>query len=162
MTCTPCLVCFISTLNGRSNNNKKKWRAEAYPWKAGTSSGHVTNLKQSILETLDIFELHWLLGDATLTVLMLNVTFLIVILLHFIVMLSGIKTIKIPLYSLTKGHIFSMIFTHLATQQTARNTDSKSTHPSPTLVLWLKTTIFPPPLSYQSLQQSAILAPFLY
>jgi hypothetical protein len=28
---------------------KKKRKEEAYPWKAGTSSGHTTNLKQSIL-----------------------------------------------------------------------------------------------------------------
>ncbi len=29
---------------------KKKRKEEAYPWKAGTSSGHITNLKQSILD----------------------------------------------------------------------------------------------------------------
>jgi hypothetical protein len=29
---------------------KKKGKEEAYPWKAGASSGHITNLKQSILE----------------------------------------------------------------------------------------------------------------
>jgi hypothetical protein len=34
----------------------KKRKEEAYPWKAGTSSGHITNLKQSILETFDIYE----------------------------------------------------------------------------------------------------------
>ncbi len=28
---------------------------EAYPWKVGASSGHITNLKQSILETFDIY-----------------------------------------------------------------------------------------------------------
>jgi hypothetical protein len=28
---------------------KKKRKEEAYPWKAGASSGHTTNLKQSIL-----------------------------------------------------------------------------------------------------------------
>jgi len=28
---------------------KKKRKEEAYPWKAGASSGHITNLKQSIL-----------------------------------------------------------------------------------------------------------------
>jgi len=33
----------------------KKRKEEAYPWKAGTSSGHITNLKQSILETIDIY-----------------------------------------------------------------------------------------------------------
>jgi hypothetical protein len=31
------------------NKNKKK------PWKMGTSSGHITNLKQSILETFNIY-----------------------------------------------------------------------------------------------------------
>jgi hypothetical protein len=36
---------------------KKKRKEEAYPWKAGTSSGHLTNLKQSILETFDIYGL---------------------------------------------------------------------------------------------------------
>jgi hypothetical protein len=29
---------------------KKEKKEEAYPWKAGTSSGHITNLKQSILD----------------------------------------------------------------------------------------------------------------
>jgi hypothetical protein len=33
----------------------KKIKEEAYPWKAGTSSGHTANLKQSILETFDIY-----------------------------------------------------------------------------------------------------------
>jgi hypothetical protein len=35
---------------------KKKRKEEAYPWKAGASSGHITNLKQSILETFDIYD----------------------------------------------------------------------------------------------------------
>jgi hypothetical protein len=34
---------------------KKKRKEEAYPWKASTSSGHTTNLKQSIFETFDIY-----------------------------------------------------------------------------------------------------------
>ncbi len=51
MACTACLVCFISSVNGHCNNKKK----EAYPWKAGTCSGHTTKLKQSILETFDIY-----------------------------------------------------------------------------------------------------------
>jgi hypothetical protein len=34
---------------------KKKRKEEAYPWKVGTSRGHITNLKQSILETFDIY-----------------------------------------------------------------------------------------------------------
>jgi hypothetical protein len=34
---------------------KKKRKEEAYPWKAGASSRHITNLKQSILETFDIY-----------------------------------------------------------------------------------------------------------
>ncbi len=29
---------------------KKERKEEAYPWKAGASSGHITNLKQSILD----------------------------------------------------------------------------------------------------------------
>ncbi len=52
MARTACLVCFISTVNGRCNKKEKKRREEAYPWKAGTSSGHTTNLKQSILRLL--------------------------------------------------------------------------------------------------------------
>jgi hypothetical protein len=35
---------------------KKERKEEAYTWKAGTSSGHITNIKQSILETFDIYE----------------------------------------------------------------------------------------------------------
>jgi hypothetical protein len=35
---------------------KKKKKEEAYPWKAGASSGHITNLKQSILETFNIYD----------------------------------------------------------------------------------------------------------
>jgi hypothetical protein len=35
---------------------KKIRKEEAYPWKASASSGHITNLKQSILETFDIYE----------------------------------------------------------------------------------------------------------
>ncbi len=52
MVHTACLVCFISTVNGPS---KKKEEA-SYSWKAGASSGHITNLKQSILETFDIYD----------------------------------------------------------------------------------------------------------
>jgi hypothetical protein len=45
MAGTGCLVCFISTVDGRI---KKK------PWKIGASSGQLTNLEQSILEIFDI------------------------------------------------------------------------------------------------------------
>jgi hypothetical protein len=34
---------------------KKKRKEEAYPFKAGVSSIYITNLKQSILETFDIY-----------------------------------------------------------------------------------------------------------
>ncbi len=34
---------------------KKKRNEEAYPWKAGANSVHITNLEQSILETFDIY-----------------------------------------------------------------------------------------------------------
>ncbi len=54
MVCTACLVCFISTANG-CNNKKKKRKVEAYPLKAGASSGHITNLRHSILETFNIY-----------------------------------------------------------------------------------------------------------
>jgi hypothetical protein len=37
---------------------KKKRKEEAYCLKAGASSGHITNLKQSILETFDIYALN--------------------------------------------------------------------------------------------------------
>ncbi len=37
-----CLVCFISSVNGRIKKRKKK------PWKPGTSSSHITNLMQFI------------------------------------------------------------------------------------------------------------------
>ncbi len=47
MVDTACLVCFISTVN--SCSKKKK------PIKTGASSRHITNLKQSILETFDIY-----------------------------------------------------------------------------------------------------------
>ncbi len=49
MARTACLVCFISTVNGL---RKKK------PWKMGASSGHITNLKQSILETFNSYAIH--------------------------------------------------------------------------------------------------------
>jgi hypothetical protein len=32
----------------------KKKKEDAEPWKTGASSGHITNLRQSILETFDI------------------------------------------------------------------------------------------------------------
>ncbi len=47
---TDCLLRFISTVNGHSKKEE-----EAQPWKTSTSSGHITNLKQSILETFDIY-----------------------------------------------------------------------------------------------------------
>jgi hypothetical protein len=48
MAHTACLVCSISTVNGHCNKKKKR-KEEAYPCKAGPSSRHATNLKQSIL-----------------------------------------------------------------------------------------------------------------
>jgi hypothetical protein len=53
MARTTCLVCFISTVNGCSKKKIKK-----KPWKMGASSGHITNLKQSILEIFDIYGLN--------------------------------------------------------------------------------------------------------
>jgi hypothetical protein len=53
MARTACLVCFINTDNGHSNKKRKQ---EAYPWKASSSSGHITNLKESILETFNIYD----------------------------------------------------------------------------------------------------------
>ncbi len=47
MASTACLVCFISTVNGLSKKKK--------PIKTNVSSRHITNLKQSILETFDIY-----------------------------------------------------------------------------------------------------------
>ncbi len=37
-------------LSTAAATKKKKRKEEAYPWKAGTSSGHITNLKQSVLD----------------------------------------------------------------------------------------------------------------
>jgi hypothetical protein len=54
MAHTACLVCFIVTVNGCSNKKKKR-KEEAFPWKAGASSRHITNLKQSIFEAFDIY-----------------------------------------------------------------------------------------------------------
>jgi hypothetical protein len=51
MAHTASLVCFISTVNG-CNEKKEK------PIKTDTSSGHITNLKQSILETFDTYGCH--------------------------------------------------------------------------------------------------------
>jgi hypothetical protein len=50
MAHTACLVCFISIVNGRSKKKK--------PIKTGTSNRHITNLKQSILESFDIYAFH--------------------------------------------------------------------------------------------------------
>ncbi len=49
---TACLVCFISSVNGRSQKTKNK--KKKLPWKTSARSRHITNLKQSIL-TLDIY-----------------------------------------------------------------------------------------------------------
>jgi hypothetical protein len=38
-----------------ATKKEKKRKEEAYPWKTGASSGHIINLKQSILETFDIY-----------------------------------------------------------------------------------------------------------
>jgi hypothetical protein len=38
-----------------ATKKEKKRKEEAYLWKTGTSSGHITNLKQSILETFNIY-----------------------------------------------------------------------------------------------------------
>ncbi len=45
--CTACLVCFISAVNDHSEKKKLI--------KTGASGEHKTNLKQSILETFDIY-----------------------------------------------------------------------------------------------------------
>jgi hypothetical protein len=39
-----------------ATKKEKKRKEEAYPSKAGASSGHTTNLKQSILETFYIYD----------------------------------------------------------------------------------------------------------
>jgi hypothetical protein len=38
-----------------ATKKRKEKKKLAYPWKASTSSRHITNLKQSILETFDIY-----------------------------------------------------------------------------------------------------------
>jgi len=50
MARTACLVCFISTVNGRSKKKEKK------PIMSCASSGHITKLKQSIFAPLDIYD----------------------------------------------------------------------------------------------------------
>ena len=47
MARTACLVCFISTVNGHCNKKRKEKKLTLK--KAVSSSGHTTNLKQSIL-----------------------------------------------------------------------------------------------------------------
>jgi hypothetical protein len=49
-----CLVYFISTVNSHSKKRKKK-KKKLNLGRTGVSSGHITNLKQSILETFDIY-----------------------------------------------------------------------------------------------------------
>ncbi len=39
----------MATAKKEKKRKEKKRKEEAYPWKAGASSGHTTNLKQSIL-----------------------------------------------------------------------------------------------------------------
>ncbi len=46
---------FASIVLLMATATKKKRKEEAYPWKAGASSGHKTNLRQSILETFNIY-----------------------------------------------------------------------------------------------------------
>jgi hypothetical protein len=50
MARTASLVCFISTVNDHCKEKKEK-----KPIKTGASSGHITNFKQSFLETFDIY-----------------------------------------------------------------------------------------------------------
>ncbi len=79
----PILVCFISTVNGHRKKKKKK------PWKTGASSGHLTNLKQSILDFRYLWKQHstwqlnkfdWvLLKDAMPNAIVLSVIILIVV-----------------------------------------------------------------------------------
>jgi hypothetical protein len=38
-----------------ATKKKKKRKEEAYTWKAGASSGHITKLKQSIFAPFDIY-----------------------------------------------------------------------------------------------------------
>jgi hypothetical protein len=52
VACTAFLVCLISIVNSHSKKEEKK------PIKTGTSSRHITNVKQSIFETFDIYGLN--------------------------------------------------------------------------------------------------------
>jgi hypothetical protein len=59
MARTACLVCFIRTVNGHCNK-KRKEKKKLPPWKAGASSRHTTNLKQSILRlSISMVPLDW-------------------------------------------------------------------------------------------------------
>jgi hypothetical protein len=55
MARTACLVFASLVLIMAAATKKKRKEEETYLWKAGTSSGHIANLKQSILETFDIY-----------------------------------------------------------------------------------------------------------
>jgi hypothetical protein len=46
---------FASLVLSIAAATKKKRKEEAYSWKAGPSRGHITNLKQSILEPFAIY-----------------------------------------------------------------------------------------------------------
>jgi hypothetical protein len=43
---------------------KRKEKKKLYTWKAGANSGHTTNLKQSILETFNIYAISPVLLNA--------------------------------------------------------------------------------------------------
>jgi len=45
----------LATKSAHPKTNNKKIKEEAYPCKAGAISGRITNFKQSILETFDIY-----------------------------------------------------------------------------------------------------------
>jgi hypothetical protein len=49
------LVCFISTVNGHCNK-KRKEKEKLTLGRPASSIGHTTNLKQSILETFNIYD----------------------------------------------------------------------------------------------------------
>jgi hypothetical protein len=54
MARTPALFPSLVLLMAAATKKKKR-KEEAYPWKADACSRHITNLKQSILETFNIY-----------------------------------------------------------------------------------------------------------
>jgi len=67
MTRTADLVCLICTVNAASKNRRRK----SHPWKTSVSSGHITNLKQSIF----VFQYLWTQQASKISPLVMGVNY---------------------------------------------------------------------------------------